>query len=126
MIVLLTLSPGERKSLLFGRVNWSMERHLRVTNLLRQENYFRFLKRVLILSVMMYSVSNHCVLPLHLALADVVDSYSGSEELLMILNRLGVTSSKETLQRFQVAHASAMQEKVLSDCVQPGAFVQHQ
>lgn len=67
-----------------------MERHLKVSDLLDHDTDTRWLKRVFILSVMLHCINNRCSLPLHLALADVVDSYSGSAELLSILNRLGL------------------------------------
>ena len=122
VIVLLTLSAGERKTLLSGSVNWSMTTHLNVSDLLNQKTEVRFLRRVFVLSVMLYCINSRCNLPLHLALADVIDSYSGSAELLAIMNRLGAASSKDSLERFQVSQASAMNEMVLSNCVNPGSF----
>lgn len=71
---------------------------------------------------MLYCVNNHCSLPLHIALADVIDSCCGSTEVLSIHNRLGDPSSKDTLEHFQVAKASEMKAMVLSDCDRPGAF----
>ena len=91
------MTSTERRTLLSGQVNWIMETHLRVSDLLHGDDT-RLLKRVFLLSVMLHCVNSHCSLPLHLVLADVVASYSGSAELPSILNRLGATSSRDTLE----------------------------
>ena len=85
VIVLLTLTSTERKTLLSGHVDWTMETHLRVSDL-RHGDDTPLLKRVFLLSVMLHCVNSQCSLPLHPVLADVVDSYSESAELLSILN----------------------------------------
>ena len=121
VIVLLTLTSTERRTLLSGQVNWTMETHLRVSDFLHGDNT-RLLKHVFLLSVMLHCVNSHCSLPLHLVLADVVDSYSGSAELLSILNRLGATSSRDTSEGFQVAQAVSRNSLVMRDLINPSSF----
>ena len=74
------------------------------------------------LSIMLYFSNNSCCFPLHLALADVIDSYSGSTELLTIMNRLGAAISKDSLERFQVHQASVTNEMLPRDYIRPGSF----
>ena len=122
VIVLLTLTSTERETFLSGQVNWTMETHLRVSDLLYYGDDTRLLKRVFFLSVTLHYVNSHCSLPLHHFLADVVDSYSGSAELLSILNRLGATSSRDTLERFQVAPAFSRNSFVMRDLINQSSF----
>ena len=121
VIVLLTLTSTERKTLLSGQVDWTMKTHLRVSDLLHGDDT-RLLKRVFLLSVMLHCVNTHCSLSLHLVLADVVDSYSGSAELLSIVNRLGASSSRDTLERFQVPQAVSRNFLVMKDLINPSSF----
>ncbi len=121
VIVLLTQTSTKRKTLLSGQVNWTLETHLRVGDLLHHGDDTRLPKRVFLLSFMLHCVNSHCSLPLHLVLADVVDRYSGSAELLSNLNRLG-PSSRDTLERFQVAQAVSRNSLVMRDLINPSSF----
>ena len=49
---------------------------------------------------MLFIADNRCCFPLHTLLADIVDSQGGTALLIKILNRFGVCSSIETLNRF--------------------------
>ena len=122
VIVLLTLTSTERKTLLSDQVNWTRETHLRVSDLLHHGDDTRLLKRVFLLSVMLDCVNSHCSLLLHLVLADVVDSWRRSAELLSILNRIGATSSRDTLERFQVAQAVSRNFLLMTDLINLSSF----
>ena len=52
-----------------------------------------------ILHQIMYCLDSTCSGPFHSLLADFIDSYSGSSELITAFNRLGVCVSIDTLQR---------------------------
>ena len=57
------------------------------------------LRRAFIISLIMYCIDSRSSMPFQLILADIVDCYGGSTELLKILNRLGVCTSLDTLLR---------------------------
>ena len=59
----------------------------------------RDLRRAFIPSLIMYCIDSRSSMPFQLILADIVDCYGGSTELLKILNRLGVCTSLDTLLR---------------------------
>ena len=56
-------------------------------------------RRLFILHQIMYCLDSTCSGPFHSLLADFIDSYSGSSELITAFNRLGVCVSIDTLQR---------------------------
>ena len=47
----------------------------------------------------MYIIDDRCCFPMHGLIADVIDSYGGSDVLIRTLNRLGVCSSADILSR---------------------------
>ena len=63
----------------------------------------RLMRRLYILSVVLFSYNRESKFPLHMLVADVVDKFSNSsDECLRLLNELGVCVSERTLARFQV------------------------
>ena len=57
------------------------------------------LRRAFIISLIVYCIDSRSSMPFQLILADIVDCYGGSTELLKILNRLGVCTSLDMLLR---------------------------
>ncbi len=47
--------------------------------------------------VLFCAISGHCSVPLHILLADFIDTSGGSSELISVLNRLGAVASADTL-----------------------------
>ena len=61
----------------------------------------RRLGRLLFFSyTLMFNVYDTCGYPFHVLIADLVDSFSGSETLMNLLCKLGVTVSRSTHKRF--------------------------
>ena len=78
------------------------------------------LRQFFILCSILFCVDDRCSLPLHVLLADLIESQGGSEYLIQALNRLGICSSHDTLKR-------AIQSKVqakhpCSNLFNSGAF----
>lgn len=68
-----------------------------------QQALTRDLRRAFILSQIMCCIDSRSSMPFQLMLADIVDCYGGSTELIKLLNRLGVCTSVDTLlQHIQV------------------------
>lgn len=83
--------------------------HLKQVALLYTTIYH--IKKVRHLSVLcniLFCTDDRCSLPLHTLVADVVDSQGGSVLLIKTLNRLGLSTSSDTLNHF-------IQYKVSSD-----------
>ena len=53
-----------------------------------------------ILSAILFCADSRCSMPMHTLLADVIQSQGGSHTLVQILNRIGVCSSFDVLQRY--------------------------
>ena len=52
-----------------------------------------------ILHQIMYCIDNHCSTPFHIVIADLLECFGGSAELVKFLNRFGVCVSYDTLLR---------------------------
>ena len=52
------------------------------------------------LSLMMFCADDRCSMPMHIRIADLVESQGGTAFLIQALNSLGVCSSHDTLKRF--------------------------
>ena len=57
------------------------------------------IRRLFILCQIMFCIDSTCYLPFYVLIADLIDSYGVSVELIKILNRLGVCVSNDTLLR---------------------------
>ena len=77
---------------------------------------------LLLLSVMAHIAHPPCNYPLHFAVSDYVDSHSDSFDLLQLLSRLGVCSSRHTFQRVKTRVVSARVSAGLGEEVLTGAF----
>ena len=91
----ITRSPSERK----GRQIASSEQHKK-----RLRQYF-------LLCCMMFCVDDRCCMPMHVLIADLVESQGGTTFLIQVLNKLGVCSSEDTLKRFVQTKLDAMSGK---------------
>ena len=56
--------------------------------------------RLFLMCTLMFITDDHCSIPLHILLADIVDSLGSSSILHRILNRVGMCASSDTLSRF--------------------------
>ena len=59
------------------------------------------LPKLFILAALAHMVHSPCHYPLHLPLSDYIDAMSGSADLLQTMSRLGICSSRDTLQRLK-------------------------
>ena len=76
-----------------------------------QQAQTRDLRRAFILSQIMYCIDSRSSMPFQLMLADIVDCYGGSTELIKLLNRLGVCTSVDTLLRHIQATVQHLETK---------------
>ena len=58
----------------------------------------------------MFCANSECNFPLHTLLADAIECFGGSTELIRIFNRLGVVTSKDTHARY-VEHVVTQYEE---------------
>lgn len=74
------------------------------------------LRRLYQLCHAMYAINDRCSYPLHLLLADTIQCQGGSQALLQILNRFGITSSRNVLDYHKnaiiMSNLYSMEEKV--------------
>ena len=63
------------------------------------EQHKKQLRRYFLLCLVMFCVDDRCSLPMHVLLADLIDSQGGTAFLIHALNKLGICSSLDTLQR---------------------------
>ena len=82
----------------------------------------RKLPCLFLLSAMAHLVFPACHYPFQLVLADYIDSHSGSSELLQVLARLGVCSSRDTHQRHKTAVVTKRYQSGVQDELSQGAF----
>ena len=64
------------------------------------EKHKKRLRQYFILCVILFCADDRCSMPMHVLIADLIESQGGSELLIQALNRLGVCSSHDTLNRF--------------------------
>ena len=82
----------------------------------------RRLPCLFILAAMAHEMHPPCHFPLHLALTDMIDGLSGSAELMLTMSRLGICSSRDTLQRLKTNVFNQRHESGLQCEVATGAF----
>ncbi len=87
-ITLLTHSVSERRGTSKVLKHGSSEYHI------------KRIRRLFLLCTLMFITDDHCSIPMHVLLADIVESQGGSALLHRILNRVGVCASADTLSRF--------------------------
>ena len=75
------------------------ERNGRQTTSSRQK-HDKSLRNYFLLCSLMFCANNQCSMPLHILVADLVESQGGTAFLIKALNKLGVCSSEDTLHRF--------------------------
>ena len=61
--------------------------------------HIKKIRRLFIIMQMVFCMDNRCSMPFHVLIADLIDCFSGSTELIRILNHLGVCVSTDTLLR---------------------------
>ena len=79
------------------------------------ETRSRNIKRFFCLCALMFCANNRCHMPLHSLIADMVDGLGGSADLIRILNRLGICSSIDTLER-RIQYVSNLREETGVEC----------
>ena len=79
-------------------------------------------RRAYRLSVILFCTNNQCCIPLHLLLADVIESCGGSADLLSILNRVGAVASFDTLKRHICEVSLVRKEEGLLAHLSDGSF----
>ena len=73
--------------------------------------HIKRVRRLFLLCNLMFITDDRCSIPLHILLADLVESQGGSALLHRILNRVGVCASSDTLSRFMQHKAKAVSGK---------------
>ena len=68
------------------------------------------------------SATSNATHPLQVLTADIVDSFSGSTELLTVLNHLGLTTSKDSLERSKMTQTRAVIGSGIARDFTPSAF----
>ena len=64
------------------------------------ESHIKRVRRLFLLCSLMFTVNDHCSSPMHVLVADILESQGSTALLHQILNRLGVCASADTLSRF--------------------------
>ena len=100
-IMLLTRSTSERE----GRS--------KVTDQASDASKLKTIRCFFILSAIMFCTDNRCSMPMHTLLADLIQCQGGSHLLIKIMNRIGVCSSFDALQRYM--HYTISQPPGLND-----------
>ena len=85
-ISMLTRSASERR----GVANKQMS----------NEQHKKKLRQFFLLCSMIFCADDRCSMPMHILIADLIESQGGTAFLIQALNRLGVCSSQDTLKRF--------------------------
>ena len=87
-INVLTQSVSERRGTSAVLKEGSAERHI------------KRVRRLFLLCSLLFTVNDHCSSPMHVLVADILESQGSTALLHQILNRLGVCASADTLARF--------------------------
>ena len=87
-INVLTQSVSERRGTSAVLKEGSAERHI------------KRVRRLFLLCSLLFTVNDHCSSPMHVLVADILESQGTTTLLHQILNRLGVCASADTLARF--------------------------
>ena len=87
-----------------------------------ESTHIKKLHLFFILSLMMYCTHPHKPTAIHNLLADVVEVCGGSRQLLRILNRMGITSSPDTHDRFVTYQAEIHREKSIWESLPETVF----
>ena len=74
------------------------------------ESNIRNTRRFFCLCMLMFCANNRCHMPLHSFITDIVDGLGGSTYLIKILNRLGICSSVDTLER-RIQYITSLREE---------------
>ena len=67
------------------------------------------MRRAYLVSLILFITNSECNSPFHAVLSDVIESFGGSTELITILNRFGIRSSVDTLNR--IIHCVSLDQK---------------
>ena len=63
-------------------------------------NPIRWIRRFYCLCVVLFCTNSCCSFPIHTVLTDIIECCGGSQRLIKLLNRLGVSASSETHWRY--------------------------
>ena len=97
-INVLTQSVSERRGTSAVLKEGSAERHI------------KRVRRLFLLCSLLFTVNDHCSSPMHILVADILESQGSTALLHQILNRLGVCASADTLARFVQSKAQIDQK----------------
>lgn len=92
------LNPTLRKAVHMLTRSTSEIKHKEVMSEEQQKK--KKLRRYFLLRLMLFCTDDRCSMPMHLLIADLIESQGGTAFLIQELNKLGVCSSQETLKRF--------------------------
>ena len=82
-----------------------------------------YIRHIFLAYCLMFNMKDTCGYPMHVLIADLVNSYSGSSELLNSLCRLGVTVSSRSHQRFVDQILSLEKQSEMPDnLIKPDTF----
>ena len=81
----------------------------------------KMIRRFFILCAIMHCINEDFTIPLHTLITDIVDGQGGSALLIHILNRLGVCSSLESLNRY-MQDKRANRENCINHALSPDSF----
>ena len=84
--------------------------------------HIKKVRRFNIICLLMYCTNLQCPTALHMLLADTVETCGGSRQLIHILNRLGVTASADTHDRFVTQEAEEERKQSMWDHLQDDTF----
>ena len=79
-------------------------------------------RRLFLLSMMLFCTDDRCSVPFHTMLTDMVDSQGGSDLLIKILNQLGVCSSYDTFSRYMMYKVTSCQNVQNAQSADQDAF----
>ena len=87
-----------------------------------EHEHIKNVRRYCIIAMIMFATNASCNTPLHHLVADTIEVYGGSRQLMRILNRLGVCVSSDTHDRFVTCIAEQQSKASLWCELTPGTF----
>ena len=95
-LILLTMGQTELSKL--SNFNWTTHYDLKKKGTVYDHK--KFSKLLFLCHTLLYNMHNNCGYPLHVALAEMISTYSQSDELMDCLSKFGISVCKTTHRRF--------------------------
>ena len=112
-VTLLTANTRELKALENEDIDWESPGWLlEIINMANSNSYTRLLRRIFISYALIFTRNPSCQTPLHVSIADNIQKYSNSKELMSNLNKFGICISATAFNTFK--------RNVVSDLRDPG------